>query len=191
MNRTILNNRCTKLVVGLGAGLLMIAVPAAVVLYFGGYVERARVQWLETKLHAAAAQSGTSLCVATGPIEQGVEGIFVLDFISGELSCGVMNPRTGQISGLFRRNITADAGVAQGKQPKYMLATWMLAVLGLATNDRPSLSLCYVADSTSCRYMAYILPWNTQVASQNRTVVQTFRPIGGGSARNLPVEVAP
>jgi hypothetical protein len=102
-----------------------------------------------------------------------------------------MNPRTGQVSGVFRRNITQDLGAEQGKQPKYLMVTGMLDVRGFATNDRPALSLVYVADSNTGNYMAYILPWNTQVTSQNRVVVNTFRPIGGGSARNLPVEAAP
>jgi hypothetical protein len=121
-------------------------------------------------------------------IEQGIEGIFVLDFITGELTCGVMNPRTGQIAGLFRRNVAADLGVAQGKQPKYLMVTGNLDAKSIVSNVRPALSVVYVADSTTGRYMGYLLPWNTQTINLNRTQVQTFVPIGGGTARNAIIE---
>src|SRR5262245_11062368 len=100
---------------GLAAGLLANLFIALAVLQWLGVFERARIHWLETKLHAAAAQTGGSLAVATGFIEHGVEGIFVLDFVSGDLTCGVLNPRTGQMAGLFKRNVANDLGVVQGK----------------------------------------------------------------------------
>lgn len=188
MIRKTLNHRYTSLVAGLAVGCSVSGVVIACVLHFGGYIEQARTRWLETWLHAAAAQGEGTLSIATGPIEPGIEGLFVLDSISGDLTCGVLNPRTGQIAGLFRRNVAVDLGVEQGKQPKYLLVTGAFELKSQVSNIRPAMSLVYVADSTTGRYAGYMMPWNTQVINQNQTVVQTFHPIGGGSARNVPLE---
>jgi hypothetical protein len=188
MIRKILNHRYASLIAGLAIGCSFSGLLIACVLYFGGYIEQSRTRWLETRLHAAAAQGDGSLSIATGPIEPGIEGLFVLDAISGDLTCGVLNPRTGQIAGLFRRNIALDLGVEQGKQPKYLMVTGALELKSQVSNIRPALSLVYVADATTGRYAGYMMPWNTQVINQNQAIVQTFRPIGGGSARNVVLE---
>src|SRR5690349_18443388 len=78
---------------------------------------------LEDLLHASATHGGDSMAMATGLIDEGVEGMFVLDFITGELTCQVLNPRTGTLAGIYKRTVSADLGIEQGKQPKYLLVT--------------------------------------------------------------------
>jgi hypothetical protein len=180
--------RHAALLAGLGMGLLVSVGAACAVLQWSGAWEKARIRSLETRLHAAASHSSDTLAVATGYIDQGVEGIFVLDFISGYLTCGVLNPRSGQIAGLFRRNVAADLGVVQGKQPKYLMVTGYFDAKGTVSNTRPALSLVYVADSTTGRYVGYMLPWNSQALNANRPQIQNLVPIGGGSARNVAIE---
>jgi hypothetical protein len=181
-------HRRGALLAGLGTGLLLSGLVALGLLHGSGALERARVRWLETRLHAAAAQNSGALAVATGYIEQGVEGIFVLDFISGDLTCGVLNPRTGQMAGLFKRNVAADLGVVQGKQPKYLMTTGFFDAKGTVSNTRPALSLVYIADTTTGNYIGYMLPWNSQALNANRVQIQSFIPIGGGSARKIAIE---
>ncbi|MGE0758049.1 MAG: hypothetical protein AB7F89_15555 [Pirellulaceae bacterium] len=188
MIRHLTQHSVVKWFAGLVTGLLLSTLGIVAVLSFTGYFEQEHLRWLERQLHAAAAQSGGTLSVATGYIEPGVEGIFVLDAISGDLTCGVLNPRSGQIAGLFRRNVAADLGVQQGKQPKYLMVTGAVEQRSQISNVRPALSLVYVADATTGRYAGYMMPWNTQVINQNQTIAQTFIPIGGGSARNVPIE---
>jgi hypothetical protein len=188
MIRQIIHHRGTRVVAGLTTGLCISGLVACAVLQACGYFDAARSRWLEKRLHAAAAQGGSTLAVATGMIEQGIEGIFVLDFITGDLTGGVLNPRTGQIGGLFRRNIAADLGVEQGKQPKYLMLTGHFDAKGMVSNTRPAMSIVYVADENTGRYMGYMLPWNPQLINQNRPQLQALVPIGGGSARNAIIE---
>jgi hypothetical protein len=185
MIRRFLQHRVTLLFAGLATGLVISSVVALLCLHVTGFFEAARMRWLETKLHAAAAQSGDVMAVATGAIDEGVEGLFVLDFISGDLTCGVMNPRTGTIGGLFKRNVVQDLGVEQGKQPKYLMTTGIYTSPARGSNTRPAQSIVYVADSTSGRYMGYSLPWNSQLLNANVPQIQPMVPIGGGSARNV------
>lgn len=188
MIRRLAHNRVTILVAGLSTGLFISTLVGYLGLQACGYFEADKLQWLETRLHAAAAQSGDSMAVATGPIEEGVEGIFVLDFISGDLTCGVLNPRTGTMAGLFKRNVVQDLGVEQGKQPKYLMVTGRFDVQQKVNNLRPAQSIVYVADSNTGRYVGYTLPWNSNLLNSNVTQLQAMVPIGGGSARNIQPE---
>ena len=188
MIRRFLQHRVTTLFAGLATGLGISLLITVLCLHATGFFESARMRWLETKLHAAAAQSGDSMAVATGAIDEGVEGIFVLDFISGDLTCGVLNPRTGQLGGMFKRNVVPDLGVAQGKQPKYLMTTGIFSAPAGGSNTRPAQSIVYVADSTTGRYMGYTLPWNSQLLNSNVAQIQPMVPIGGGSARNFVPE---
>jgi hypothetical protein len=185
MIRRFFQHRVTLLVSGMATGLLITSLIAVACLHFSGFFEAAQMRWLETRLHAAAAQSSDSMAVATGAIDEGVEGLFVLDFISGDLTCGVMNPRTGAIGGLFKRNVVQDLGVEQGKQPKYLLTTGIYTAPARGSNTRPAQSIVYVADSTSGHYVGYSLPWNSQLLNSNIPQIQPMVPIGSGSARNV------
>jgi hypothetical protein len=188
MIRHFLQHRVTLLVAGLAIGLCITSLAAVIGLHASGFFESARVRWLETKLHAAAAQSGESMSIATGSIDEGIEGIFVLDFISGDLTCGVLNPRTGQVGGMFKRNVGADLGVQQGKQPKYLMTTGIYTAPAAGKNTRPAQSIVYVADSTSGKYIGYMLPWNSQLLNSNVAQVQPMVPILTGAARNIVPE---
>jgi hypothetical protein len=142
----------------------------------------------ETPLEAVASSAGDTMAIATGPIDQGVEGLFVLDFITSELTCQVLHPRTGQLGGAYRRNVAADLGVEQGKRPKYLMVTGFLQVKQNIGNVKPAESIVYVADVNSGKYVAYILPWNKSAASNYQAQAAQMIPVGGGSARNVTVE---
>jgi hypothetical protein len=143
---------------------------------------------LEIPLHATATHGGDSMAIATGLIDEGVAGVFILDFITGELTCQVLNPRTGTLAGLYKRTVSQDLGVEQGKQPKYLMVTGYLQVRQNIGNVKPADSLVYVADANTGRYVAYLLPWNKAAFGQNLTQASELIPIGRGSARNVEVE---
>jgi hypothetical protein len=146
--------------------------------------------WLgwETPLEAVASTGGDTMAIATGPISEGVEGLFVLDFVTGQLTCQILNPRSGQLGGVYTRNVAGDLGIQQGKQPRYLLITGALQVRQAISNVRPAESLVYVADEASGRYVAYMLPFNKQLLDMNRPQASQMIPVGGGSARNIVLE---
>ncbi|MEM7313406.1 MAG: hypothetical protein AAF497_09665 [Planctomycetota bacterium] len=75
----------------------------------------------ESLLYASATDSTDKFVVATGPVEPGLEGVFFLDPLSGDLQCTVFNPRAGVFNSVFRRNVLADF-------PRYGLATAKLVM---------------------------------------------------------------
>jgi hypothetical protein len=139
-------------------------------------------------LYGSTTHGGDSMAIATGMIDEGIEGVFMLDYITGELTCQVLHPRTGTLAGLYKRNISADLGVEQGKQPKYLMVTGEINFRQNISNVRPAGSILYIADSNSGRYAAYVLPWNR--AAFNQAVVQASQivPMASGSARNVALE---
>jgi hypothetical protein len=141
----------------------------------------------EVLLNATATHGSDTMAIATGPIDEGVEGFFVLDFLTGELTCQVLNPRTGQLGGLFRRNVAGDLRLEHGKQPKLLLVTGR-SDLNFSGNVRPAECFVYVADANTGRYVAYMLPWDRTRAVANFGQVNTMIPIGMGTARSVAVE---
>src|SRR4051794_2768076 len=54
----------------------------------------------DLKLKAMASSSSDTFAVATGPVDDDVEGFYTLDFLTGDLSCFVINARNGSFGGL-------------------------------------------------------------------------------------------
>ncbi|MCA9145427.1 MAG: hypothetical protein H6823_07110 [Planctomycetaceae bacterium] len=181
MLRYLNQSRWLLLALGLTIGSVLGAVVA-------NKYSRPRIQLPATLLNASATHGGTTMAVATGPIQDGVEGFFVLDFITGELTCSVLNPRTGVMGGAFRANVVSDLGVEQGKQPQYLMVTGAAEFRTQGGNIAPAQSVVYVADANTGRYVAYWLPWNRQAAQYNFAQASPMMVLGTGSARNIQVE---
>ena len=174
-------SRWTLLVFGLALGAMMGAVVAF-------QFSSPRIELPATLLNASATHGGTTMAIATGPIQDGVEGVFILDFITGELTCSVLNPRTGTMGGAYRANVVTDLGVEQGKQPQYLMVTGAANFRTQGANVAPAESIVYVADANTGHYVAYWLPWNKTAAQYNFAQASAMIVLGKGSARNIQVE---
>jgi hypothetical protein len=136
-------------------------------------------------LKADSAASNESFAMATGPIDSDVDGLFTLDFLTGELQCTVVNKRTGQLGGLFRANVVADLGV--GQNTKYLMATGRLSLPRGGYAARVADSIVYVLDTNTGNFVAYGLPWRPEVASIGYAQASAMKLLGQGKARNVPV----
>lgn len=176
-----LSLRSAKFVAGLGTGLLV-----GVGMFIGSFATRgvdpAALSAPPIALNATATSASDTMAIATGPISDGVEGLFTLDFLTGDLKCSFINARFGRIGGLYRRNVAADLGVAAGKQPKYLMVTGQLPLRGAVGNTRAADTAVYVCDANSGKWACYILPVNNQAA-----VIAEMTLFGGGQVRSLAV----
>ncbi len=187
MLSTLKNKSVLMFSLGLSAGLLVCA-GMAIGLQLKSDSTRGQLHFPDVPLHAVAADSAESFAIATGPIAEGVEGLFMLDFLTGELNCAVINPRTGALGGMYKYNVVADLGVQQGKKPSYLMVTGMADFrYGGATNVRPAESVVYVADANTGKWAAYMLPWNRTAASFNAAQVSPLVLLGKGAARTLEI----
>lgn len=144
----------------------------------------------ELRLNAMGTHGADTFAICTGPIAEGMEGVFLLDFLTGELQCMVPNARTGALGGLYKHNVYADLKVEAGtnKKPQFLMVTGTAQFRsGAVSTTRPAGCILYVADAQSGNWVAYSLPWDSSIASGGGAQGGKFIPIGAGRARELAI----
>lgn len=154
-----------------------------------GSAQRPAATWQlpEQLLHASATDSGETMAMATGEIADGVEGVFLLDYLTGEVRCWVVHPRTGALGGMFRHNVMQDLGADTGKATKYLMVTGRANFRSTGGAVQRADSVLYVANSTSGQFAAYSIPWNRNAANVGAAQAAPLVLIGGGAIRDAAV----
>jgi hypothetical protein len=168
-----------------GAGLPvgLVAIGAVMGLLLGWTLGSAKTL---PKAQAITSLADESFAVCTVPLGMGVEGFFMLDFETGDLSGGVINPATGKFSGAYKHNVLPDLGfkAGQAKNPRFLLVAGAAELqTGGAASFAPS--VLYVTDSSTGTTVAYGIPFNPQQAAAAPFVAKLemldiARPRGGG-----------
>jgi hypothetical protein len=140
----------------------------------------------DLQLKAMASHGAENFAIATGHVDEDVEGLFTLDFLTGDLQCFVINPRTGGFGGRFKTNVANVLSVEKGKKPSYLLATGQINVAGGYGGGRPAASLCYVVDANTGEVAAFTFPWAKAATSAGQPQIGEMRVVGTPwKARNL------
>ena len=115
-------------------------------------------------LHADSAATGKSMSFATGYITDSIEGLFVLDHLSGNIQCWVFNPRSRDVGGIFTGSVIKELGQEKGGTADYVMATGRMDFSsgGLRPRDGkyPASCICYVGDGNSGKVVGYGLYFN-------------------------------
>jgi len=136
-------------------------------------------------LQATTAQNNDVFAVASGAIDQGNEGVFFLDFLTGDLECRIISERNAKLIGVFKRNVINDVGANKKKKARYLLATSQVSFLRGANNARPGQTVIWVIDANTTKYVAYGMTWNRTSASQLQPQQGTFTVLDAGQIRQL------
>ncbi len=114
----------------------------------------------QLELNAGTASRSKSMSMATGLVDGNVEGLFLLDHVSGVLQCWVLSPKTGSVGGYYTANVGNDLAVA-GKtgSAEYMMVTGNFFFDGNTGNLAPGQSVCYVGDASTGNVVGYGLVW--------------------------------
>jgi hypothetical protein len=184
MRRLLESGRLVWLAAGLLAGLMLASL------------------WPNTPLHAVATDRAENIVMATGPIDNEAEAVFLLDSLTGTLSAGVPSiQRSGGFQATWACNlnaalaeaiVTANAKIKaynaskragparpeiQAPQaPKYMMTTGVLDIRQGAGNIPFSRSLVYIAEANTGILLAYALPWSNTAHKANRRLHQPMVP---------------
>ncbi len=116
--------------------------------------------WPQTPLHAVATDRSKSFAMATGPVDEEVEAVYFLDFLTGDLTAVVMGRQGNGFTAFFRYNVLDDLEVNPSKNPQYLMATGMVNLRRGASRQQPSVAAVYVSEVTSGQLAAYVIPWN-------------------------------
>lgn len=141
-------------------------------------------------LHATGSHGGDTFAMATGPVDSDVEGLFMLDFLTGELHCRLLYPhRVGQYAQIggfpaqARYNVIADLGVQAGKKPDYVLVTGGANFTRGTAAMTPGSCVVYVADANSGNFAAYGFMFNRTAYRSGATQECGFTLLGAGKIR--------
>ncbi len=178
---------CLGLMIGLSVGVGMMFGTLATVGYWQQASSQAEPPQLwETQLHALGAHGGDKLAMSTGPIDEDTEGLFVLDFLTGDIYCWVVNPRNllgSMFIGQFKHNVVADLGLDKGKAADYVLVTGTINAIRGGAAERPANCICYVGDANTGNVVAYTIAWNKTAANASVPQAGPFIKVAVGKAR--------
>ena len=155
-----------------------------------GQPASADIQWPSAaQLKASATASSEGFSMATGLVDDDVEGVFTLDHLTGELRGLLLNVRTGKFNSFYQYNVVEDLGTAKIKNPKYVLLTGEAAFrdgIGVP-RARLSRSAIYVAELDSGVVAAYAVPWAPGHQTLGRTTNTTFIPLDRAKFRKVAI----
>ena len=147
-------------------------------------------------LHAVATSGQEGFQLATGPIDNTIEGVYFLDGLTGELQGAAINVNNGQFTTFFKANVIKDLRLGQAKNPKFLMVTGGAALRG-RNIVQPGLSVIYVMEVNSGILGCYAVPWASAehgVAGRRPSICH-FNYIGTAKMRDVAVrpqyELAP
>lgn len=124
----------------------------------------------QTSVHAVATDGQENFAIATGLVQDDVEAIYFLDFLTGDLRAAVLSTINGKFISFFSYNVAADLTDPGAKSPHYLMVTGIADFRrGLSGNVQPARSVVYVAEATSGQVAAYAMPWAQQLQASGRS----------------------
>jgi len=165
---------------------------AVAVALAAGFVLGGLGVWPHTPMHAMATDRVDTFAIATGALDNEVEAVYFLDFLTGELHATALGKQAGGWTGNFHANVANDLKVDLQRNPKFMMVTGMAALRRVGGSQlQPSFAICYVAELTTGKVAAYVVPWSPSMykASQMQTRplelvgITRFRQVVGGAER--------
>jgi len=117
--------------------------------------------WPQIPVHAVATHGQDNFAICTGPLDANVEGIFVLDSVTGELKGASLNVQTRRFNTWYEHNVSRDLPVAASKNPSYRIVTGMTNIRQVVAAGQLGTTVLYVAEATSGQVVAYGVPWVT------------------------------
>jgi len=171
--------RITYLAVGLAA-----AAGLAVGLIAGGL-------WPQTSLHAMATDRVDTFAMATGPVDEDVEAVYFLDFLTGDLRALVMGKQAGGFCGFYSFNVANHLGIDFSRNPRYLMVTGITSLRRGGSRMQLSRAVVYVAEVTSGKVGAYAIPWNPSMAAAGQKLAGNLIPVALDQFRAAPFGSGP
>lgn len=111
-------------------------------------------------LQAGQVDRSSKFALMTTPVSftEGTEGVFAIDYLTGQLSGAVMNTKNGVFTNFYYRNLAAEFNVDPKTQPNYCVVGGRGQLPGRG-GITSATSIIYVGELTSGKVVAYFLPY--------------------------------
>jgi hypothetical protein len=151
--------------------------------------------WPSAPLHASATHGIDKFAIATGQVDNSVEALYFLDFLTGDLRAAVFNPRLGKFMSFYTRNVAGDFQNA-GRNSGYLLVTGAVNIPRQANKFQFAQSIVYVAEASTGIVAAYTIPWNSSLQAAEKPQWGAFQlldvqPFRTAFVRDEPATPAP
>lgn len=133
--------------------------------------------------HATATHGADNFAIATGLVDDGIEALYFLDFLTGDLRAAVISRRTGEFSGFFEYNVLSDF-VGMTDEPNFLMVTGQADIPRGRGPTQIGNSLIYIAEATSGQVYAYALPYSSTLNAAGKPQSGNFYRVGGGYFRD-------
>lgn len=166
---------------------MLLLFSAAGIGYWMGSTVRSPYSSLDLKRVSTAA-SGQNMAVATGAVSDDAEGVFFLDYLTGDLQCLVYYPRSGAFGARYYTNVQQHMP-SSGKSAQYLMVTGsaLSSRTSTSSNVKPANCLVYVTDVNSGMFAAYTVPWSKAAESSSQAQLGALVLVGKGPIRNYQV----
>jgi hypothetical protein len=132
---------------------------------------------------AVATHGSDNFAIATGLVDDQIEALYFLDYLTGDLRATIVNRRNATFTAFFQYNVLGDfPGV--GDPPRFLMVTGIADLPRGRGATQIGKSLLYVAEATSGQVCAYVLPYNSTLNAAGAPQTGTFIKVAGGSFRN-------
>ncbi|MBS0267008.1 MAG: hypothetical protein JSS02_34095 [Planctomycetes bacterium] len=148
MSTNMTSSRATWIACGLVAGLA--------IAYFCPHVPT----------YATTADRDSQFMMVTVPvgnkavgIEDPIDGVFIVDFLTGQLKGAVLNRQLGKFTSFYMRDLAGDFGVKGDDEPHYCIVSGysqMPAIQGATFAS----GVLFVGELNTGKVAAYSFPWN-------------------------------
>ena len=144
--------------------------------------------WPNTPLHAVATDRADNFALATGFVDDGIEAVYYLDFLTGSLRAAVLSNQSRGFQAFYETNIHADmaaamasSGIQAPQKPSYMMVTGLADIRRMgAQRVRPGSAVLYVAESNTGFVLVYVVPWSPEMHSANQIHTDKLQVWAGG-----------
>jgi hypothetical protein len=143
--------------------------------------------WPNVPLHASATQGQENFAFATGLVDDQIEAIYFLDFITGDLKAAVISPKSGKFNSFFTYNIRSDFEDSVSKNPKYLMVTGLADFPRGRGQTQVASSILYITEANSGMVAAYSIPWNQAAQVAGRSQGGKFVPLDRGKFRTMMI----
>jgi hypothetical protein len=145
----------------------------------------------QSPLHAVAGDRSDTFAICTAPVDEDIEAIWFLDFLTGDLKAAVISPVTGRFGALYQLNIMQAMRLEGGKAPRYYMVSGIVNIRRGASQTRPSTSVVYVAEANSGRIAAFNLPWARQAINAGQKISAPINFLDVWQCRTAAVRASP
>ena len=127
---------------------------------------------LSREIRAVATQGSGTCAVATGFVQEGIEGLFFLDYLTGDLRGVLINSNSGRFTASFTRNVFGDLNLQSRKETPQLAL--VVGQINLRKQGPASFadSVVYVVDGNSGIAAAYAIPLAPNAKSRGQNTLE-------------------